>query len=50
MHPSVGLPLTFLCQIAVPSGVAGDGSWLVHIFIDVSFQTWADTMIVHPSG
>jgi len=61
VHPAIGLPLTFLCQIAVPASVIGDGTWLAHVFIDVAnkdsvhdpeydFPVAASSVIVHPSG
>jgi len=49
LHPSLGVPLTFLCQILVPSAVAGDGTWLVHVFIDVSSRSWAEAVVIHPA-
>lgn len=61
LHPNLGLPLTFLGQIAVPATIAGDGTWLAHIFIDLTpeglvgdpdaNQGWATgAVIVHPRG
>ncbi len=61
LHPANGLPLTFLCQIAVPESIAGDGTWLVHVFVDVGhgdsvddpehgFPVPAWSVIAHPSG
>lgn len=61
LHPANGLPLTFLCQIAVPASVIGDGTWLTHVFVNVAagdfvndpeydYPVPATSVIVHPSG
>jgi hypothetical protein len=61
LHPANRLPLTFLCQIAVPATVLGDGTWLAHVFIDVSMKDFVDdpeygypvpatAVIVYPAG
>ena len=59
LHPGNRLPLTFLCQIAVPASVAGDGTWLAQVFVDLigndsvadpeyGFPVQATAVIVHP--
>lgn len=61
LHPVRQLPLTFLCQIAIPATVVGDGTWLAHVFItnadddfvadpDSPYPVPAAAVIVHPSG
>lgn len=61
LHPVRQLPLTFLCQIAIPPTVVGDGTWLAHVFItnadddfvadpDYPYPVPAAAVIVHPSG
>jgi hypothetical protein len=60
LHPKLGLPLTFLGQIVVPATVAGDGTWLVHIFIDLgnppfkgdgyAYELSEPVVILHPAG
>lgn len=61
LHPTLSTPLTFLCQIVVPSTVVGDGTWLAHVFVDVGsgdfvndpeypYPLPATAVIVHPRG
>ena len=61
LHPTHRLPLTFLGQIAVPKSVAGDGTWLAHVFVysafdemvsdpDFSYPVSPTAVIVHPAG
>jgi hypothetical protein len=61
LHPANRLPLSFLCQIAVPAVVMGDGTWLAHVFVDVAAKNFVDdpeydypvpasAVIVHPAG
>lgn len=63
LHPTNRLPLMFLGQIAVPESVAGDGTWLAHVFVyptmgfddavkdpDFGFPVPPTAVIVHPAG
>jgi PBS lyase HEAT-like repeat-containing protein len=62
LHPTLSIPLTFLCQIVVPPTVLGDGTWIAHVFVDVSpvdefvndpeypYPVPATAVIVHPGS
>lgn len=60
LHPTLGLPLTFFCQIATPSALAGHRPELAHVFIDVgippfegdhyAYTTSEPAVILHPGG
>jgi hypothetical protein len=62
VHPKLSIPLSFLGQIVIPSTVLGDGTWLAHLFVDVSpvddfvpdpeypYEVPPTAVIVHPGG
>lgn len=59
LHPTLSIPLTFLGQVVIPPTVLGDGTWLAHVFVDVSPDDFVDdpesphpvpatAVVVHP--